>query len=694
MAGQRFHLTSALVFTVLLLYVVVLPAEAQEIAGDTPGFVWWPVPPVSLLVFGLSYYVYHFKKRLGRAESEARDREARYRAVIETAHDGFWLVDMEGRILEANEAYVRRSGYSREELLSMHVSDLDASDTPQEVAARIDMTIRDGSALFATQHRTKSGELWDVEAGGSYSDIDGGRIFAFFRDITERTRAEEQIREMNLRMALAAKSAGIGVWEHDLLTNGLTWDEGMFRLYGTEPEAFTGSNDFWRSFVHPDDLKRLDRNMETSFREHGQIDDEFRIIRPNGDLRHIKMQAVIVRDDEDRPIRMTGINYDVTKQRLAEEALRESEAAYRAAFRTSPDAVNINRVSDGIYVDINEGFTRLTGFEPVDVIGRTSEEIGIWADYEDRNTLVGLLRSHGIVENMEAQFRLKDGGITTALMSARIIDVKGEPHILSVTRDISELREAEEKLLQAQKMEVVGQLTGGIAHDFNNLLQIIEGNLELARGRLTTSDVGLSRLLNSAIEAGRRGAKLTQQLLAFSRKQSLSPEVLEIGGLVEDMLTILTRTMGENIEIKLGLDPGTAPVYADENQLQNAILNLVLNARAAMAGGGTLTISSANRRHGEAIEIGGDMLAPGSYIELTIADTGAGMPEETLARAFEPFFTTKGVGQGSGLGLSMVYGFARQSGGNVVLESEMGVGTTARMLLPAAERQAKDGENE
>lgn len=638
--------------------------------------------------------LFYFRKKIKNTGLDNRAREARYRAVIETAHDGFWAIDLNGRIKEVNKAYIERSGYSREELLSMHPADLDATESPAEVAARIESTIRDGTALFTSRHRTKTGEVWDVEISGGHADIEGGRIFAFFRDITERTRAEEQIRRMNLRMSLAAKSAGIGVWDRDLSTNKLIWDDAMHDLYGVRPGDFDGDYESWRESLHPDDRARVQRNLESVIDGSQPLDTEFRIIRPDGEVRHIKSMGAVVEDNEGQPVRITGINYDITEQRLAQTALKESEAAYRAAFRTSPDAININRLADGRYVDVNEGFTHLTGYALDEVIGRTSEEIGIWVDPADREKLVEGLSANGVVENLEAQFRLKDGSTTIALMSACILDVRGVPHILSVTRDISALREAEERLLQAQKMEAVGQLTGGIAHDFNNLLQIIEGNLDLVRSSLPASETGLSKILGSAIEAGRRGAKLTQQLLAFSRKQALSPKVLEVGELIEGMFAIVSRTLGEDISVELKLDPDTAPIFADENQLQNAILNLALNARAAMPNGGKLTISSSNRFLGAITEVGSDSLPPGRYIELSVSDTGSGMSDEVLGHAFEPFFTTKDIGEGSGLGLSMVYGFARQSGGNVALQSEQGVGTTARILLPAAKRRAETGEDE
>jgi CheY-like chemotaxis protein len=243
-------------------------------------------------------------------------------------------------------------------------------------------------------------------------------------------------------------------------------------------------------------------------------------------------------------------------------------------------------------------------------------------------------------------------------------------------------------LRHAQKMEAIGQLTGGIAHDFNNRLQVILGSLDALRRRFPVDGVGgdpdFRRLTEAAIRGAERGADLTQQLLAFARRQPLTPKATDVNRLVSGMSDLLRRTLGESISIEPLLADGLWPVFVDPNQLESALLNLAVNARDAMPGGGTLTIETANACLDEAYAAQHQEMAPGQYVVIAVTDTGKGMPRDVLAKAFEPFFTTKEVGKGSGLGLSQVYGFVKQSGGHAKLYSEHGHGTTAKLYLPRA----------
>ena len=246
------------------------------------------------------------------------------------------------------------------------------------------------------------------------------------------------------------------------------------------------------------------------------------------------------------------------------------------------------------------------------------------------------------------------------------------------TRD---LMQAEEQLRQAQKMEAIGQLTGGIAHDFNNMLAVVLGALNLLQRRLARGDTDVSMFIDGAIDGAKRAANLTQRLLAFSRQQPLNPEPFDANRLVSNMTELLSRTLGEQIQVETVLTGGIWKARADPSQLENTILNLAVNARDAMEGGGRLTIETANADVDAALA-GEHGLAAGQYVQIAVTDTGAGMTADVLAKAFDPFFTTKGVGKGTGLGLSQVFGFVRQSGGLVRIYSEPGVGTTVKLYLP------------
>jgi len=241
-------------------------------------------------------------------------------------------------------------------------------------------------------------------------------------------------------------------------------------------------------------------------------------------------------------------------------------------------------------------------------------------------------------------------------------------------------------------MEVVGQLAGGTAHDFNNLLQIIQSSIDLAQSQLDKND-RIQIFLENALEAARRGGRLTHQLLSFSRKETLNPEIVRPAALIEGLLDLIRRSLGETIEVETRLEEGLPAVKVDPHGLENALLNIAFNAKAAMPGGGKLTIAASRRRvERDIVGIGGaESLAAADYLEISLTDTGCGMTPDVLEHAFEPFFTTREVGEGSGLGLSMVYGFARQSGGAVTLESEPGRGTRVCLMLPTAAKEANHG---
>ena len=368
---------------------------------------------------------------------------------------------------------------------------------------------------------------------------------------------------------------------------------------------------------------------------------------------------------------------------VAAEKLRESEAKYTAAFNTSPDAININRL-DGHFVDVNDGFIRLTGYTREDVIGKSSLEIDVWAIPEDREKLVRGLKENGYVENLESAFRCKDGSLKTALMSARFIYVNNERHILSITRDVTQYLEMENRLRQAQKMETIGKLAGGIAHDFNNLLMVILGYVELVLNDLDSADRHHG-LLTQVQKAGGRARDITRQLLVFSRKQILQPVVLNLNDSVENLQRMLGRLIGEDIEVTTSFAGDLGNVQADPGQVEQVLMNLVVNARDAMPRGGKLTIETANVALDEGHTHQHVGVEPGRYVMLAVADTGCGMDKEVMERIFDPFFTTKEFGKGTGLGLSTVYGIVNQSGGHIACTSEPGHGTTFRIYLPRTE---------
>ena len=434
------------------------------------------------------------------------------------------------------------------------------------------------------------------------------------------------------------------------------------------------------------------RDMVLSFLA-GQMSVEIEAKDTAGDGTEIFVQRRMVvppryRDDWSRVIYAIQ---DITERRKAEETVRTRDAWLRAILENAPLQI-VLKDTNGEIMAISRNTGEMLGTTMDEFPGRTTAdflpedvaEIYMSTDREVVETGRSILQE--MVEDWDgttrhfqsSKFPLRDDG-------GQIIGV------CSLTSDITEAKQSEERLRQAQKMEAVGQLTGGVAHDFNNLLAVILGNAELLSERLGAED----RQVAAVMRATARGAELTQRLLAFSRRQPLKPQAIDMAGRVTGMTELLTRTLGATIEISVTSMPGLWRASADPGQLENALLNLAINARDAMPEAGQLSISSANASL-EAGEIA-DLLAdqaleaeteepgdPGDYVVLSVSDNGTGMSPAVLARVFEPFFTTKDVGQGSGLGLSMVYGFARQSGGFAAIESAPGRGTTVQLYLPRA----------
>lgn len=488
---------------------------------------------------------------------------------------------------------------------------------------------------------------------------------------------------MNRRLAMAIEQAAEAIMITDTagiiqyVNPAFTWITGY-----TSEEALNQNPRLLKSGVQGDEVYRdLWRAIQSGNTWQGEIINR----RKDGSLYPEWMTIAPVLDSAGGVVNYIAIKQDITGRKQAEEAFRFSEERFRKAFNANPEPVTISTIADGRFIDVNENFLRIMGYRREEVIGRTSREIDYWQMPEDRDTFIRQLQELGEIRDLEINFRTKSGEMRSGFLSAEAMELDGQECLLAVTKDNTERKELEMQFRQAQKMEAIGQLAGGVAHDFNNLLTVINGYSEIMLQQLKPDDPNQMHVAEIK-KAGDHAASLTRQLLAFSRRQVLVPQVLDLNTVIANMQTMLRRLIGEDIDLIATPAKDLGRVKADPGQVEQIILNLVVNARDAMPRGGKLTIETANVDLDEAYARNHVSVIPGPHVMLAVSDTGNGMDAETQKRIFEPFFTTKGQGKGTGLGLSTVYGIVKQSDGNIWVYSEPGHGTTFKVYLPRVDK--------
>ncbi len=517
-------------------------------------------------------------------------------------------------------------------------------------------------------------------------------IFVEGSDITARIQAEEALRASELQLREFAQAMPNHVWA--ARPDGhLDWfNDRLISYSGLGMEALQHRS--WEAMVHPDDTAHAQHQWARALLSGQPYEVEFRLRRADGAYFWHLSRAQPIRDGHGRITRWVGTNTDIDEQKRTARALAhlnehlEQQVAARTAerdrmWRLSTDLMLVADLQ-GNMLSINPAWTALLGWTPSELRGRNFFEFLHPDDQAATRAEMKRLAQGASTFRFENRYQRRNGSHCLLMWSA--VPEAGLVH--AVGRDITADREAElahrrteAALHQSQKMESIGQLTGGVAHDFNNLLQVISGNLQLL-GRTVAGQERAGAYVKSALDGVRRAAKLASQLLAFSRRQPLEPKAVNLGRFVTGLEELLRRTLGEGIAVETVVADGLWNSLVDPAQVENALLNLAINARDAMDGSGRLTIEARNALLDEAYASQQTDLVAGQYVLLTVTDTGSGMAPEVLLRAFEPFFSTKPEGKGTGLGLSMVYGFVKQSGGHVKVFSEPGHGTTVKLYLP------------
>ncbi len=545
------------------------------------------------------------------------------------------------------------------------------------------------------------------------------------RALTEITlrRSEQAQKALSLelgrertRLVEAQAVAKIGSWETDLKTFDVIWSLETFHIFQASPETLSPTHETFLQFVHPDDRAAVNAAFANidSGREINTIDH--RIVLPDGCIKYLTETWRIFRDEDGTPLRAVGTCQDISDRHAINEILRDREARLSRSQEIARVAERVASIGSAA-VDFRTGEWEWSD-ETYRIYGVTRENFRPSSDTlatlvhpEDRKNLLSNLPAalEGVTPApLEYRIRRPDGGERILRREATLVrDPDGTvTGIVGTVQDVTELRSTERQndllqrqLRQSQRLEAIGQMTGGIAHDFNNLLTVILGNAEVFERNLP-KDTPLHELAEITRMAAERGAELTKRLLAFARRQPLDPKSVDINALISGMHRLLNRALGEPIQIETVCGAGLWRGMVDTAQLESALLNLSVNARDAMPEGGILTIETKNvelddtyvvdQSHGAPADAN---IVPGQYIMIAVSDKGHGMDEETRMRAFDPFFTTKDVGKGSGLGLSMVYGFVRQSNGHVRIYSEPGQGTTIKLYIPRAEDTAMLSED-
>lgn len=659
-----------------------------------------------------------------RIEAERDQAQTLLRSFVEAAPGVVYAKDRQGRILIGNRGTTDLIGLPPEVYVGR--TDAELLNDPAQAAT-----------VMATDERVMaSGQTEQLEEEVSFPDgrraywlstksplrdADGTVVglVGTSLDITDRKAAEARHLEVEERYRLAAQATNDAIWDWRISDGHVIWNEALTTLFG-HPLAETTAQ-WWLDHIHPDDRARVDADIHAVIEGGGTSwNSEYRFRRADGSFAPVLDRGTVLRGGVGEPLRMIGAMLDLTVRNTAEAALAKSEerlrfateagdmgfwdvdlvrdeliwpARTKAMFGISPGvAVTLRDFYDGIHPDDSEA-TFAAFAAAADPARR--------ALYDVEYRTVG--KEDGVVRWVAAKGRghfegdrcVRVVGVAIEITARKLADARLQElneHLESrVLEEVAERTRVEDALRQSQKMEAVGQLTGGIAHDFNNMLATVIGPLDLLAMRMGDSDPRAKRYIDMAIDGATRAAQLTQRLLAFSRQQPLQPVPLDVNHLVAGMSDLLMHSLGSSIRLETVFAADLWRTFADANQLENVILNLAVNARDALPGGGRLVVETANCRIASAPDAMRADVPTGEYVLITVADNGGGMPPEVIAKAFDPFFTTKKVGQGTGLGLSQVYGFVRQSAGHVKIHSSLGKGTTVALYLPRREGEIDAG---
>ena len=799
LARQRWSLTPA-----ECLSVRSRPLVHREFCSDADG-------THRVVTVRASRFEHDLQSRLlvaWEAAPQASDAVHRDRMVFQHNPEAIFLTHLDGRIAEANPAACRLLGMTEEEIRGVGRHGILQQDEALTRALQRRGTTNRGDLTYVRRDGTCFvGDTLSVVVG---ERGDPSAALIMVRDVTEERLTADRLRELTNRLQLATTAAKAGVWDWRLTTNEMHWDDRMLELYGFTRESFPGGVEAWKQRLHPDDFHRAIEESEAALRGEREYDTQFRVLRPDGTTVHIKANGLVLRDEQGAPVRMIGLNTDVTEHRVVERAAAERAEELSRFFDLASDLLCII-APDTTLRRVSQEWTAALGWSPEELVGHSFVDFlhpddiepslaavrrlsdrqpirrftnryrcrdgsyrwlewravapagdvvyGVARDVTERQLQEEELRQseqrfQGLVEaasepifvQLDGRFAYLNAAAVTlfgassaeALIGTPVIDCfhsssregvlerirrlnvdrepagspvevigvrpdgsqfsietagspvmyQGQPGAVVFARDVTERKRLEAQLAQSQRMEAIGRLAGGIAHDFNNMLTVIIGSAEMLLSGCSPGDP-TSEALSDILTAARQSAGLTRQLLAFARKQTIRPRIVNLNEVLPETLKMLRRLVGEDVVVSCQPGESIWPVYIDPGQVDQILTNLVVNARDAMPDGGRIHLDTNNVRLDEGAAPSLLGAPPGEYVFLAVSDTGSGMSDEVRRRVFEPFFTTKAPGAGTGLGLATVYGIVKQHGGYIDVESEVSRGTTFKIWFPRHVVQAQ-----
>ncbi len=618
-------------------------------------------------------------------EKALEESEYHFRNLIKQAPDAFYLSDLDGNIITVNDLALKQSGYRKAEIKKKTVLELNPHLKRRKKLQSLWKSLElNMPVTIESHHQRKDGTVYPVEITTSRIELnDESYIMSFVHDITERKKTQNTLKESEERHKIISSLSSDYIYSVNLKSLNLDWASGAFKkITGYTADEVNKLPKKWMQVVHPDDIEKSTEFFYKQIKDKKKTSYDMRIIRKDGAVRWINDKFLATYNGAET-VNLYGAVKDITEQKQAEQTLRESEEKYKRLIDQSGDAIYL--LYNNNFELINKKFQELFGVTRKEVSKSSFNFMKMVAP-----------KSKALIEERNRKYlegeKLEPNYLFTALtakgkevlLEANVsyVEYKDGLATQGILRDITYRKSMEEQLRQSQKMKAVGQLAGGIAHDFNNLLTVINGYCDLLQ--LGDLQEEIRRPISIIKEASDRATALTSQLLAFSRKQVIRPKIINLNEVLKNQIKMLRRLIGEDIEISMNLQDNLDKIKIDSGQIEQIIMNIAINARDAMPGGGKLTIKTQNTHFDKEYVKNHPDTRTGKYISIMIKDIGIGMDAETSARVFEPFFTTKERDKGTGLGLATVYGIVKQNAGFIYVDTELDKGTSIIIYLPAA----------